>query len=464
MIEDIKLKGKYIHGPIACKDKENTLHPQTCADQVLMQHNGSEAYNLLSWITSPYNPTSSDYEMKTSLIEWLHTYYPNGSSTTIPLASKTVRGGIKLGDFFTMDTGTEKLTIDLTSLSTTIWRDMPIASSSNLGGIRINLNQFNIDNIGVLSLKNATTTQLGGVKLGTMTTITTFEPIGAGIPFYSFPVGINGSNQIGVLIPTSYLDNTKKWLLDYYRSLTKINSAVDGQGNPTGINVNSQYNYILLGNTNILGSLDSPTMALVAGEGIEFNLSTDRILQSDGHGTFDTPVNEILIKSTGGNTSVPRATEDILGTIKLASNTYRESPIIAEEGTFYGVETDSNGKAGVLVPPTIVHDTSITNGAFVVGYPSGEGTIDFVQNKVFHASDYSSVDVWVNPNDSITIMNYNSGTQSINVYPNQINEDYPGCTTKIELKNLTARISNYTINDHSYVEIYILATSGIMGI
>lgn len=492
MTEDIKLKGKHIHG-VPCQDKETTLHPKTCASQVMMSHNGSEAYNLLSWITTPYNPLSPDYEMKTSLIEWLHTYYPTGSSTEIPLASETVRGGIKVGNYLTMDTDTEKLSVDIQTLSQSLWQTLPIASQTVLGGIRVNLNNFSIDNIGLLSLKTATTTKLGGVKLGSSETITTFETIETGTPYYSFPIGLNGNDQMGVIIPMSYLDNTKKWLLDYYRGFTYISSAVDEDSNPTGLNINTDHNYILLGNTNVLGQLSVPTMALVAGEGIEFELSTDRILKSDGnHGTFvddqgnDVPISEIMIKSTAsGSSDVVKATHTKLGTIKTATDNPQEEPTIcpAQAGGFWGLELTADGVAGVRVP-NMADTHAITTFAppnqsqthIAITLPGASSPDeDFVRNWVYY--NMAQTSFWVNPSDTTTIINpYDTHTieppieeSNIEIRTNQTvpsGTDVPASNTTeiICSKGASIRISTYRACGHNFIEIYVLANHGNTGL
>lgn len=72
MIEDIKLTGRNING-VECENKNNTLHPETCTDQVKMSHESSDS--LYKWITSPCSGSERILPLEVSLLQWLINNY-----------------------------------------------------------------------------------------------------------------------------------------------------------------------------------------------------------------------------------------------------------------------------------------------------------------------------------------------------------------------------------------------------
>lgn len=377
--QDFVLKGKHLlHSE--CEDKEKVLHPRTCTGQVLMEHNDSEATNLFSWLTTPYNPLAPDYEVCTSLIEWLHTYYPLDADAVLPLMSETKKGGAKLGNYLTVNNVTEKLSVDLEALSEALWEDLPIATYSKLGTIIVDSNSFEINEEGKLSLKAATSTTFGGGKLGTALGITDLIAIPNNAHFTAFPIGKTVDGKFGALIPNQYLLSGTTWYLDYIRDTGEnststalghahITSSTDSQGNPNGINTSAEVNYVLIGNTSTYGEMTQPTMALVAGSGIEFEFHLNQGASSFIPTlNFDRDIAEIKIK-----TSFPAASPTVIGGVKLASDTpiydsldqWQNAP--DSDYDVYPIQLHTSGVMGFKLP-RLAQASSSVMGGIKLGY------------------------------------------------------------------------------------------------
>lgn len=376
--QDFILKGKHLlKSP--CEDKEKVLHPRTCSDQVLMEHDATSETSLFSWITTPLNPLAPDNEVCTSLIEWLNTYYPLDMEGALPLMSETKKGGAKLGNYLTVNTTTEKLSVDLESLEETLWDDLPIATYSKLGAIIADQNNFELNEAGKLSLKVATSTTFGGAKLGTSLGITDMIAIPNNANFKAFPIGKTVDGKIGALIPNAYLLSGTNWYLDYYRDTTTpealgyghVTSPTDSSGNANGINISSPVNYVLLGNTSEYGQMTQPTFALVAGSGIEFEFNLNQGANSFIPTlNFQRNVAEVKIK-----TSFPAASIDAIGGVKLLSDTpiYDGTetwmPLLESDYDVFPIQLNTDGVMGIKLP-RITKATASTLGSIMLGYTS----------------------------------------------------------------------------------------------
>lgn len=202
--QDFILRGEHLlKSP--CEDKKKVLHPRTCSDQVLMEHDATSETSLFSWITTPLNPLAPDNEICPSLIEWLQTYYPISGEDVLPLMTTTRRGGAKLGDYLTINTTTEKLSVNLTELSEALWEELPIATYSKVGVIMADQNNFEINAAGKLSLKSATRDSFGGIKLSTTNVLSDIHAVPNNGRCQVFPIGKASDGRAGVIIPDSYL-------------------------------------------------------------------------------------------------------------------------------------------------------------------------------------------------------------------------------------------------------------------
>lgn len=374
--QDFILRGEHLlKSP--CEDKKKVLHPRTCSDQVLMEHDATSETSLFSWITTPGTPLAPDNEVCTSLIEWLRTYYPLDMEGALPLMSETKKGGAKLGNYLTVNTTTEKLSVDLESLEEAIWDDLPIATYSKLGAIIVDQNNFELSEAGKLSLKVATSTTFGGAKLGTSLGITDMIAIPNNANFKAFPIGKTVDGKIGALIPNAYLLSGTNWYLDYYRDTIApealgychVTSPTDSSGNANGINISSPVNYVLLGNTSEYGQMTQPTFALVAGSGIEFEFNLNQGANSFIPTlNFQRNVAEVKIK-----TSFPAASPTVIGGVKLASDTpiydsldqWQNAP--DSDYDVYPIQLHTSGAMGFKLP-RLTQASSSVMGGIKLGY------------------------------------------------------------------------------------------------
>ena len=149
-----------------------------------------EQYSKLDQVVlygTNYATSGRNFAVKQDADHDLYVYLPEDSSYTLPIASASVLGGIKVGSNLTIDS-TGKLSAVAGSYT------LPIASASVLGGVKIG-NNLTITSDGTLSSKdtiytlpNATSTILGGIKLG-------FSATGK-----NYPVQVDANNNAYVYV------------------------------------------------------------------------------------------------------------------------------------------------------------------------------------------------------------------------------------------------------------------------
>ena len=175
---DIQLNGSNLcHTELDCQDKNNTLHPETCTDQVLTTHEGS--VTLTEWLT--YNQTDPTTPLDgfgeyAGLIPWLEHYYPH-NSYSLPAATTTTLGGIIVGNNLAIEDGV--LSLDAT---------IPTISKASYG-----TNTASTD---------YTANGYGTIKLGNDTVISTDFGSGS-ISYdnsYKFPLRLDSKGRAGIEI------------------------------------------------------------------------------------------------------------------------------------------------------------------------------------------------------------------------------------------------------------------------
>jgi hypothetical protein len=145
---DWKLKGSNLFHFDCSKDA--TVHPETCLSQVLTEHDGNSSLN--DWITTDSNNTS--YELTSSLMDWLQTYYPLSTQlgfTGIPGLDDTnsiILGEISVGD------------------DPTVYMRAPFGSASTAGVLKVNTSKGLIVANGILNISSASNSSFGVIKTG----------------------------------------------------------------------------------------------------------------------------------------------------------------------------------------------------------------------------------------------------------------------------------------------------------
>lgn len=162
---------------IECTEKNNIIHPETCVNQVLIG-NGSTV-NLPAWFDGDTDPevhhgSFGDYS---NMLAWLEANYPN--SYTLPSATASRLGGIKVGNYLTIDNGV----------------------------LSVNISELNIPTINSIANK-ATFDKYGVIKLGNDSPlISNFSndsitgETSDNTDF--FPVRLDSYNRAGIAIPNS---------------------------------------------------------------------------------------------------------------------------------------------------------------------------------------------------------------------------------------------------------------------
>lgn len=185
---DKQLTGSNFCG-LDCTDKQKIIHPETCVNNIVLSNESSRT--LDDWVSyySTEEPPSEhmSFSNTNGLLEWLQYNYPTNSAN-IPIASTSTLGGVIIDDtYLNINTSTGLLGIKLSSLKEGL--DIPtldIASFSNEGTIK---------------LGNATTIS---AQFSTSSITETISPIPtlSDNTAYSFPVRIDVNDRAGITIPT----------------------------------------------------------------------------------------------------------------------------------------------------------------------------------------------------------------------------------------------------------------------
>lgn len=174
-----------------CKDNNNPIHPETCTDIIKVSHDSE--VSLAEWLKNDANGSFGDY---TSMKKWLEDNYDISSDYSLPIAS--------------VDT---------------------------LGGIKLNSTYFNIDNTGVLSLKDVSMSFIPNadytnyINIGSLSNVFSDDTVNISIPPFTTELELSSSE----LSAKSYIDNvlynTSKILIDDLASFIANNSNLKNSFN-----------------------------------------------------------------------------------------------------------------------------------------------------------------------------------------------------------------------------------------
>lgn len=157
-----------------CIERNNIIHPETCLGQVKLTD--SNGLSLYDWIN---NNANNPVEYYSSLKDWLDDNY-SSSGSDIPIATTTRIGGVKIDDEYLTINGEGLLGVDVEALPSH-------------------------------EEHNASFDTLGSVKLGNDTIIN--EDFGNGTitidDFYKFPLRSDINNRTGIAIPKSLFNGTQ---------------------------------------------------------------------------------------------------------------------------------------------------------------------------------------------------------------------------------------------------------------
>lgn len=236
VIKDIQLNGSNLCN-VECMDKNATLHPETCTDQVITTHAGN--ITLTEWLsnneTDPEQPYGgfADYN---SMHSWLEENYPiNAETITLPIATTSTLGAIKVGQYL---------------------------SINNTGVLSVDKEALNIPEIPDINI--ATTSGAGIVKLGSNTSI----PVALNGSDYQttsegkiFPLKLDSNSRAGIFIPNAY--HKVNW-----SEIEDANNYV--KNNTLTINYDGQaYEFTSNGSTDT--SINISSISYNAGEGIDID-------------------------------------------------------------------------------------------------------------------------------------------------------------------------------------------------
>jgi hypothetical protein len=351
---------------------------------------------LLALIDDCYNYRSIVNAVKSTSPSGITLTFSDGSSTTIPfdsaptvpIASSSTLGAIKVGDGLSINsTGT---------LSTTYSYTLPVASSSVLGGIMVGgglaINNGVLSVTATYTLPTASNSVLGGIKIGDGLTISNgfVSPnIGVAINGGTSPLFYIGQKHLiitgqGNVSVTSNNSNNEIYI-NYNLPIatdTSPGGIIIGDGlyidNAGALNVSGSYSYNigLSGNTSaIVGNND--TVKFSEGAGIDISHNNDAISKIQ---TFEFEIkpattnelggvvigNNILIDSNG-SISIPIADSDTLGLIRVGdgldinngvlsvepSNDYVSLNVLSSDGqSFVSTSTVSQSSKQINLKPS----------------------------------------------------------------------------------------------------------------
>lgn len=129
----------------SCTEKKNIIHPENCVEDVLMSSEGDTT--LQDWIMGGL-PTTNNTEpvMPNTLMGWLSIYYSD-EHIGLPIASSNNIGGIKIGNTLSINNNSGVTNVNLNNI---------IATADDLGVVKIG-NGLSINNEGILSLNSLPT-------------------------------------------------------------------------------------------------------------------------------------------------------------------------------------------------------------------------------------------------------------------------------------------------------------------
>lgn len=309
-----------------CIDNDKTIHPESCTDVIRVSHDSE--VSLAEWLKNDAKGGFGDY---TSMKKWLEDNYNISSDYSLP-----------------------------------------IASASTLGGIKLNTTYFDIDNTGVFSLKDVSMSftpnadYTNYINIGSLSNVFSDNTINISIPPFVTELELNNSE----LSAKSYIDNvlynTSKILIDDLASFIANNSNLKNSFNgrwqlsitnniikltDTVAQTSSQAtlpytNYTAGENINIVnGAISATDTTYEAFTGTNAGLvptstaaDTDKYLRSDG--TWEVPT----------NTTYNVATNNTLGLIKIGyTKEENKKPVQLDENNQAFVDTEQRPIVGGMI-------------------------------------------------------------------------------------------------------------------
>jgi hypothetical protein len=337
---------------------------------------------------------------------------------TLPTASSSVIGGIKVGN---------NLSIDANGILTTpasIPYTLPTASTSVLGGIKVGDN-LSIDANGILSthvpytLPTASSSVIGGVRVGNNLSIdangilyiitppTTYTlPTASSLVLGGIKVGNNLSITGGVLSThTPY-------------TLPTASSSVLG-----GIKVG---NHLSIDANGILSILTPPTTYTLptASSSVIGGFRVGNNLSIDANGILSTPIPTPY--------TLPTASSSVIGGIKVGDNLSIDADGILSTHTPYTLQTASTSVIGGVK----VDGTTIAINTGVISYTGGFPKWATSGNNIYNSNTLNVGIGTTNPQSRLHIFNNISDSTTLN-----INNIVPGSSV-IELRRGTSSDAN----------------------
>lgn len=132
-IIDKQLKGNNLCNT-SCSEQDQIIHPETCAKSVLMSCENQDNLSLEKWITKDSN--NHTYNISTSLMDWLQTYFDDNVPLNLPKAGINNLGCIQLASsnsYLSVDNN-GYISVDVQSLNIPEAYILPAATDSALGG------------------------------------------------------------------------------------------------------------------------------------------------------------------------------------------------------------------------------------------------------------------------------------------------------------------------------------------
>lgn len=312
-----------------CIERNNIIHPETCLGQVRLTD--SNGLSLYDWIN---NNSNNPVEYYSSLKDWLNDNY-SSSSSDIPIATTTKIGGVKIDD--------EYLTINMEGLLGVDVEALPSYEEHNAS--------FDI---------------LGSVKLGNDTIIN--EDFGNGTitidDFYKFPLRSDTNNRTGIAIPKSMFNGTQAdWNENDASSLSYIlNKPQIANPNWDEENPNS---LAYIQNKPVIPTLDG--------------YATEQWVINQGYSTFDGDYNSLTNKPT-----IPTVNN---ATLTIKQGGVSKGTFTANAGTDVEINLDAGSGSDVNVVQTET-DTGTKPLLLSTVQNSGDaGTADYSNSALFNARD-----------------------------------------------------------------------------
>ena len=345
---------------------------------------------------------------------------------TLPTASSSVIGGIKVGN---------NLSIDANGILTTpasIPYTLPTASTSVLGGIKVGDN-LSIDANGILSthvpytLPTASSSVIGGVRVGNNLSIDANGILYIITPPTTYTLPTASSLVLGGIKVGNNLSITGGVLSTHtpYTLPTASSSVLGGikVGNNLSIDTNGILSIITLPTTYTLPTASS---LVLGGIRVGNNLSID------ANGILSTPIPTPY--------TLPTASSSVIGGIKVGDNLSIDADGILSTHTPYTLPTASTSVIGGVK----VDGTTIAINTGVISYTGGFPKWATSGNNIYNTNTLNVGIGTTNPQSRLHIFNNISDSTTLN-----INNIVPGSSV-IELRrgnssdaNRDFKIGNY---------------------